>query len=39
MSSFFFREDQGQEQERRFILIFFIDENHFKKGKYGTTQF
>ena len=30
---------QAQEQEMRFLLIIFIDKNHFKKGKYGTTQF
>ena len=28
--------DQAQEQEM-FLLIIFIDKNHFKKGKYGTT--
>ena len=29
--------DQPQKQEIRFLLIIFIDENHFKKGKHGTT--
>ena len=29
--------DQAKEQEIRFLLIIFIDKNHFKKGKYGTT--
>ena len=29
--------EQAQEQEIRFSLIMFIDKNHFKKGKYGTT--
>ena len=27
--------DQSQEQEIRFVLIIFIDKNHFKKGKNG----
>ena len=29
--------DQAQEKEIMFLLIIFIDKNHFKKGKYGTT--
>ena len=29
--------DQSKEQEIRFLLIIFIDKNHFKKVKYGTT--
>ena len=29
--------DQVQEKEIMFLLIIFIDKNHFKKGKYGTT--
>ena len=28
---------QAQKQETRFLLITFIDKNHFKKGKYGKT--
>ena len=27
---------QTQEQERRCLLVIFIDKNHFKKGKYGA---
>ena len=29
--------DQAQEQEIRFLLIIFIDKNHFKEGKYEAT--
>ena len=29
--------DQAQEQEIRFLLIIFVAQNHFKKGKYGAT--
>ena len=28
--------DQAQEQEISFLLVIFIDKNHFKKGKSGT---
>ena len=28
--------DQAQEQEIKFLLIIFINKNHFKKGKYET---